>query len=86
MGRRPKPATRQARLPAFVRVELDDFVDELKKEVKLQGNAVDVLGALVLAGRGLPPTVVRELVDIYKKEAEQHVPTKDESSSEADAE
>jgi hypothetical protein len=58
----------------FAKAELDQFVDKLRNETKTKASPVDVLGALVWAARGLPPRIVRELVDIYKDEAKKHVP------------
>lgn len=67
MGRPRKSPTTQARIAKFVGDELTILVDRLLKDADFKASPVDVLGALVIAARGLPPTVVRELVDLYVK-------------------
>jgi hypothetical protein len=74
MGNRPKAPSDQARLAVFAIAALREFVDKYRAETKTTASPVDVLGALVLAGRDLPVGVVRELVDIYNTEAAKHIP------------
>lgn len=61
-------------LAIFVRDEVRKFRTENPDMFK--GSFVDLLGALALAGTKLPPTVVRELVEIYKDEDKKHVSTR----------
>ena len=73
MARPRKPPTTERKIAVFIEDELEIFVNYLRQEVELRGSAVDVLGALVLAARNIPPTVVRELVELYNREAESHI-------------
>lgn len=74
MGRPRKAGTTHVRIAEFASDELGLFVNDLRDQIKLKASPVDVLGALVIAGRGLPPTVMRELVELYKAEASKHAP------------
>jgi hypothetical protein len=72
MGRPRKAPTVQVRIARFADDELDVLVDRLHVHVDYKASPVDVLGALVLAGRALPPTVMRELVALYiRREREE---------------
>jgi hypothetical protein len=78
LGRAHRQARRRTVCPGrskdwLAKAELDEFVDKLRAEIKLKVSPVDVVGALVIAGRSLPPTVVRELVDMYNEEAAKHI-------------
>ncbi len=65
MGRPRKAPTTQVRIAKFADVELGVLVDKLHEDIDFKASPVDVLGALVIAARGLPLTVVRELVTLY---------------------
>jgi hypothetical protein len=67
MGRPRKAPTVQARIARFADDELTILVDKLLQDVDFKASPVDVLGALVIAGRGLPLPIVRELVTLYIK-------------------
>jgi hypothetical protein len=60
-----KAARQHVWLAKFANAELNNLVDVLYTEIDFEASPADVLGALVIAGRDLPPTVVRELVGLY---------------------
>lgn len=65
MGRPRKAPTTQVRLAEFAAEDLGILVDKLLQDIHFRASPVDVLGALVIAGGSLPPTVLRELVTLY---------------------
>ena len=71
MARPPKAPTEQSRIAMFARDELDILVDILRQRAAAAAapapTAPDVLGALVLAARQLPPEVVEALVPAYEE-------------------
>jgi hypothetical protein len=71
MARPVKAPTGQQRIPQFVRRELKILVDILTDRVQGESGpnptAPDVLGALVLAARGLPPDVIEALLTAYEE-------------------
>lgn len=65
MSRPKKASTTQARIARFAERELHELVDDLYQRINIKASAVDVLGALVLAARHLPPEVVNALLPAY---------------------
>lgn len=65
MGRPRKAPTVQVRIAKFADDELGILVDKLLEDADFKASPVDVLGALVIAGRALPAPIVRELVTLY---------------------
>ena len=63
---RPRKAPREHEwLAILAKDELREIVDTLYTELNYEAAPADVLGALVIAGRSLPATVVRELHALY---------------------
>jgi len=67
MARPRKAPTDQQRMAEFAIAELNDLVNTLGQERDFVVSAPDLLGALVLFGRLLPPEVVVALVGPYVK-------------------
>lgn len=65
MARPRKAPTKQARIARFAESELQQLVDKLLTERGFKASAPDVLGALILAARRLPPDVVIALLPAY---------------------
>jgi len=75
MARPAKAPQTERKIAIFADAELKVLVNKLRTTLTdFDATAVDVLGALVIAARGLPPTVVRELVALYEEEAKGHTP------------
>jgi hypothetical protein len=65
MARPRKAPTTHARLAQFANEELQLIVNGLHSERDFKTSAPDVLGALVLAARGLPLELVEALIPAY---------------------
>jgi hypothetical protein len=68
------PRATTARIPGFVRVELDLLRSELHAEGMKISNKDDILGALILAARRSPIEAVKAVVDTYiRREAAEGI-------------
>jgi hypothetical protein len=70
--------------PKFANDELGALVDALYTDINFEVSPADLLGALVTAGRRLPPAVVRELVGLYIERERAEVAKLAETEGEGD--
>lgn len=75
MARPRKAPTEQTRIATFAKSELDVLVDVLRRRASEAAapTAPDVLGALIIAARGLPPDVVEALLPAYGERQREEV-------------
>ncbi len=80
MPRPPQAPQKNRKIAVFADAQLEIVVHNLRSTLEgFDATPVDVLGALVIAARDLPPTVVRELVALYNEEAKAHGPSRNEA-------